>query len=82
MAEGKKAAACVPLLEAESRKKGSKTRAWIRRRENLGLFKFFLELVIEDTHGHKEMMRKDREQFIEILQQIESHISRQTNNFV
>ena len=82
MAEGKKATACLLLLEAESRKKVSKTRAWIRRRESLGLFNLVLELVIEDTHGYKEMMRMEKEQFREILQQIEPHISRKTNNFV
>ena len=68
MAEGKKAAACLLLLEAESRKKRSKTRVWIRKWESLGLFSLVIELVIEDGHGYKEMMRMEKEQFIEILQ--------------
>ena len=82
MAEGKKAAACLLLMEAESQEKGSKPWAWIRRRESLGLFNLVLELAIEDIHEYKEMVRMEKEQFIEILQQIEPHISRQTNNFV
>ena len=41
-----------------------------------------LELVIEDTHRYKEMMRIEKEQFIEILKQIDPHNSRQTNKFV
>ena len=85
MAERKKAAACLLLLEAldedESRKKGSKTRAWIRRQESLGIFNLIQELGIEDTCGYREMMRMNKEQFKEILQLIEPHISKQTNNF-
>ena len=85
MAERKKAAACLLLLDAldedESWKTGSKTRAWIRRRGSLGIFNLIQELGIEDTHGYREMMRMNKEQFKEILQLIEPHISKQTNNF-
>ena len=53
---GRKAAVCVLLLlealddHRESRK-GSKTRAWIRKRNTLGMFNLLQELGAEDTKG-------------------------------
>ena len=58
MANRKKAAVCVLLLEAlddhRKSRKGSKTRAWIRKRNTLGMFNFLQELGAEDTRGYKE----------------------------
>ena len=82
----KRAAACFVFLELleertenESRErwwKRGKTRGWIKRREESGLFKLVEELRVEDTAGYKEMMRMNYETFREILTAIEPIITK------
>ncbi len=76
MVERKKAAAYLLSLQAldedESQKNGNKTRRiWIRRRGSLGIFNLIQELGIEDSHGYREIMRMNEEQFQGILQLID-----------
>ncbi len=75
MVERKKAAAYLLSLQAldedESQKNGNKTRIWIRRRGSLGIFNLIQELGIEDSHGYREIMRMNEEQFQGILQLID-----------
>ena len=49
----------------------SKTREWIRRRSQLGLYETLIkELIIEDRLSFKEMFRMSVEDFEAVLSQI------------
>ncbi|KAK3746102.1 hypothetical protein QZH41_015519, partial [Actinostola sp. cb2023] len=82
MLQWKKAACCFVFLnlldESEEKRhwKRGKTRQWIRRREEKGLYNVVRELQVEDTVGFKEMMRMDRETFTTILTAIEPEIAK------
>ena len=41
------------------KKRRGKTRAWIRRRSSKGYYNIVKELMIEDTAGYKEMIRRN-----------------------
>ena len=65
---------CEELL---GRHKRGRTKEWIRRREEKGLYRLVEELRAEDTVAYKEMMRMNFETFSEILMAIEPEISKE-----
>ena len=72
-----KAAVGILILDLLDDDKGSergKTRDWIKKRKERGMFNTMKELKMHDTRGFKEMMRMGSEQFDQILQAIEPHI--------
>ena len=74
------ALAVLNLLEEDSKRhwKRGKTRKWIKRRTEQGLFSNLVrELSIEDTAAYKEMMRMTHEDFLHILGLIEREITPQ-----
>ena len=76
------AAIVISLLlrreERVPRLKKRKTREWIKKRVEKGLYaNLILELSSDDPLGFREMMRMSREQCHEILEKIEPYISKQ-----
>ena len=73
------AAALVVMELAEEEppnKKRGKTREWLKRREEKGMFSALItELSVEDTIAYKEMMRMSHEDFLKILSYIEKDIT-------
>ena len=72
----RKAAATIVIAEIlgeeddneASRTKRGKTRNWVRRRNEKGLFRNIVEeLSIENTGGYKEMTRMSHEDFLSCL---------------
>ena len=57
--------------ELLGRHKRGRTKEWIRRREEKGMYRLVEELRAEDTVAYKEMMRMNCETFSEILMAIE-----------
>ena len=56
--------------------KRGKTRDWVKRRNEKGLFSNLVkELSIEDTSAFKEMMRMNYEDFLQVLGYIERDIT-------
>ena len=77
------AAIVISLLlrreERVPRLKKRKTREWIKKRVEKGLYaNLILELSSDDPLGFREMMRMSREQCHEILEKIEPYISKQS----
>ena len=75
-AKKRKAAAAIVITEIlgeeddneASRTKRGKTRNWVRRRNEKGLFRNIVEeLSIENTGGYKEMTRMSHEDFLSCL---------------
>ena len=60
--------------ELLGRHKRGRTKEWIRRREEKGMYRLVEELRAEDTVAYKEMMRMKYETFSEILMAIEPEI--------
>ena len=77
----RKAAAALAVLnlleeDIERHWKRGKTRTWIKRRTEQGLFNNLVrELSIEDTAAYKEMMRKTHEDFLRMLSFIDQDIT-------
>ena len=63
--------------ELLGRHKRGRTKEWIRRREEKGMYRLVEELRAEDTVAYKEMMRMNYETFSEILMAIEPEISKE-----
>ena len=60
----------------EGSNKRSKTRNWIKEREELGYYTNIVQEVrMEDTDGFKELMRMDLKHFKEILNLAEPDIT-------
>ena len=57
--------------ELLGRHKRERTKEWIRRKEEKGMYRLVEELRAEDTVAYKEMMRMNYETFNEILMAIE-----------
>ena len=80
----KRKAACALLFsvafceeeDKEAWPKRGKTRQWIKRRKEKGLFNVIDELRIEDTAAYREMMRMNYETFKQILDKIEPLITK------
>ena len=73
----RKAAVAILILDLLGDDKGSergKTREWIKKQKQRGMFITMKKLKMHDTRGFKEMMRMGPEQFDQILQAIEPHI--------
>ena len=68
--------------ELLGRHKRGRTKEWIRRREEKGMYRLVEELRAEDTVAYKEMMRMNYETFSEILMAIEPEISKEQEIFV
>ena len=72
------AALVVMELAAEepSNKTRGKTREWLKRWEEKGMFSALItELSVEDTIAYKDMMRMSHEDFLKILGYIEKDIT-------
>ena len=81
----RKAAVAILNLDLLDDDKGSereKTREWIKKRKERGMFITMKELKMHDTRGFKEMMRMGPEQFDQILQAIEPHIYKSAQRWV
>ena len=63
--------------ELLGRHKRGRTKEWIRRREEKGMYRLVEELRAEDTVAYKEMMRMNYETLSEILMAIEPEISKE-----
>ena len=57
--------------------KRGRTKEWIRRRDERGMYRLVEELQAEDTEAYKEMMRMNYETFCEILTVSEPEIFKQ-----
>ena len=55
---------CKELL---GRHKRRRSKEWMRRRDEKGMYRLVVELRAEDTVAHKEMMRMNYETFSEIF---------------
>ena len=65
------------ILREKRRKRGRKCRNWIARRESLGPSNcLFHELSSEDPQEYRKHMRMSVEKFDELLQLVESYISK------
>ena len=72
-----KAAVGILILDLLDDDKGSergKTREWIKKQKEHGMFITMKELKMHDTRGFKEMTRMGPKQFDQILETIEPHI--------